>query len=122
MNRPLFEDAPYEGDPDETDVNLRAYFDAMDDERLGEVDLSWSDERLREWDGNFRSDGALMMVCCDRDVRVGEYRKVLAVFLQFRSGAPRTCDRLSRVGQEGPNLEKDVTAQVGLHHSGQNKR
>lgn len=107
MNRPLFEDAPYESDPDETDVNLRAYFDSMDDERLGEVDLSWSDEQLQEWDGNFRSDGALMMVCCDRDVQVAEYRTVLAAFLRFRSGAPRSGARSPRGGQEGRKVQAD---------------
>ena len=84
MTREFFEDAPYESKPDETDVNLRAYFDAMSDAKVAEADLSWSDDELREWDGNFRSDGALMMVCCDRDVRIEEYRRVLAAFLQFR--------------------------------------
>lgn len=84
MTRGFFEDAPYESKPDETDVNLRAYFDAMSDAKVAEADLSWSDDELREWDGNFRSDGALMMVCCDRDVRIEEYRRVLAAFLQFR--------------------------------------
>ena len=84
MTRGFFEDAPYEADPDETDVNLRAYFDAMSDAKVAEADLSWSDEELRDWDGNFRNDGALMMVCCDREVRIEEYRRVLAAFLQFR--------------------------------------
>ena len=85
MSGRLFEDAPYEADPDETDVNLRAYFDTWSDSKAAEVDLAWSDEELREWDGNFRNDGALMMVCCDRDVRIEEYRRVLVAFLQFRS-------------------------------------
>lgn len=80
----LFEDAPYEHPPDETDVNLRAHFDSISTERISEVDLRWSDDRLREWDGNFRSDGCLMMVCCDRDVGIEEYRRVLEAFLAFR--------------------------------------
>ncbi len=84
MTRAYFEDAPYPEAPDETDVNLRAYFDSLSDDRLDEVDLGWSDSELREWDGNFRSDGSLMMVCCDRDVGVAEYRRVLAEFLRFR--------------------------------------
>lgn len=85
MNDRYFEDAPYDEDPDETDVNLRAYFDAMSDEKVGRVDLGWSDAELREWDGNFRSDGSLMIVCCDRDVGIAEYRRVLAAFLRFRA-------------------------------------
>jgi len=37
-----------------------------------------------EWDGNFRSDGALMLVCCERDVDVAEFRRVLEEHLAFR--------------------------------------
>ena len=84
MQTERFEDAPYVHPPDETDVNLRAYFDRFEDSRLDSVDLNWSDDELRQWDGNFRSDGVLMMVCCDRDVEVGEYRRVLKQFLDFR--------------------------------------
>ena len=87
MRKPLFEDAPYEVPPDETDVNLRAYFDSLSEEKLARVNLRWSDTDLMRWDGNFRNDGVLMMVCCDRDVRVGEYRKVLADYLRFRQHA-----------------------------------
>ena len=65
-------------------MNLRAHLEAIPDEKLGRVDLSWEDDRLREWDGNFRSDGCLMMVCCDRDVGIGEYRSALAEYLNFR--------------------------------------
>lgn len=85
MRLKRFEDAPYARAPDETDVNLRAYFDAMDETKVRSVDLDWSDEQLRRWDGNFRNDGALMMVCCDRDVRIDEYRRVLGEFLQFKN-------------------------------------
>jgi hypothetical protein len=85
MSKAYFEDAPYREAPDETDVNLRAYFDSLSDDRVDQVDLDWSDSELREWDGNFRSDGSLMMVCCDRDVGIAEYRRVLAAFLRFRS-------------------------------------
>lgn len=79
-----FEEAPYPHAPDETDVNLRAYFDSLSEDKLRTVDLTWTDEQLRAWDGNFRSDGALMMVCCDRDVEIEEYREVLTEFLKFR--------------------------------------
>ncbi|MCY4594329.1 MAG: hypothetical protein OXC19_05955 [Bryobacterales bacterium] len=84
MQTERFEDAPYAHPPDETDVNLRAYFDRFEDSKLNSVDLRWSDDELRQWDGNFRCDGVLMMVCCDRDVEIAEYRRVLRQFLDFR--------------------------------------
>ena len=64
--------------PDETDISLRAYFSRMSDDRLCEYQDTWSDEQTIAWDGNFRSDGALMLVCCERDVEISEYRQVLA--------------------------------------------
>lgn len=64
--------------PDETDISLRAYFSRMSDARLRDYRDTWSDEQTITWDGNFRSDGALMLVCCERDVEIGEYRLVLA--------------------------------------------
>jgi hypothetical protein len=74
-----------EGEPfDETDVSLRAHFARMSDAKLREYDPTWSDEQVTEWDGNFRSDGALMLVCCERDVDVEEYRQVLAEHLRLR--------------------------------------
>jgi hypothetical protein len=79
-----FEDAPYLEPPDETTVNLRAYFDRMSDEKLREYSPRWTDKQLIDWDGNFRSDGALMLVCCDRDVRTDEYRQVLEECRRFR--------------------------------------
>lgn len=88
MDRPRFEDAPYARPPDETDVNLRAYFDALPDEKLAEYSESWSDEQVASWDGNFRSDGVLMMVCCDRGVDLPEYRAVLGECLRFRGLSP----------------------------------
>lgn len=70
--------------PDETDINFRAYLSRMSDDRLRGYDPAWSDEELMEWDGNFRSDGALMLVCCERDIEVDEYRRVLHEHLQRR--------------------------------------
>ena len=70
--------------PDETDVNLRAYFSRLSDEKLREYDPTWSDERVILWDGNFRSDGALMLVCCERDVQIAEYRAVLQEHIRRR--------------------------------------
>ena len=89
MTNTLFEDAPYDEPPDETDVNLRAYFDSLSEEKLEQLDPDWSDAELRAWDANFRSDGALMIVCCDRDVGIEEYRRVLAEFLRFRGAIAR---------------------------------
>lgn len=70
--------------PDETDISLRAYFSRISDDRLRQYDPAWSDEQLIEWDGNFRSDGALMLVCCERDIEIDEYRTVLAEHIQRR--------------------------------------
>jgi hypothetical protein len=75
---------PGDGPLDETDVSLRAYFTRMTDERLAQYDPSWPDERVIEWDGNFRSDGALMLTCCERDVDAEEYRQVLERHLAYR--------------------------------------
>ena len=62
---------------DETDVNLRAYLESLSAEHLGKYNPDWTDGKVKEWDGNFRSDGALMLVCCERDVEIEEFRKVL---------------------------------------------
>jgi hypothetical protein len=70
---------------DETDVSLRAYLSGFSNERLAEYDPSWTDDQLMAWDGNFRSDGALMLVCCERDVDVGEYRRMLEALQRFRA-------------------------------------
>ena len=72
-----YERLPGDGPLDETDVSLRAYFAGFPDTRIDEFDSTWSDERVIEWDGNFRSDGVLMLVCCERDVDIVDYREVL---------------------------------------------
>jgi hypothetical protein len=73
------------GEPlDETDVSLRAYIARLPEERLARYDPAWTDEQVMAWDGNFRSDGALMLVCCERDVDVAEFRRVLEEYLRFR--------------------------------------
>jgi hypothetical protein len=79
-----FEHLPGDGPLDETDVNLRAYFARLTDEQLAGYDPAWPDERVIEWDGNFRSDGVLMLTCCERDVDIGEYRRVLEKHIAFR--------------------------------------
>lgn len=85
----MSDDIDYErlpaGEPmDETDISLRAYFSRLSDEHLARYDPAWSDEQVVEWDGNFRSDGVLMLVCCERDVDVTEFRRVLEEHLRYR--------------------------------------
>ena len=78
-----YEHMPGDGPLDETDVSLRAYLARLSDERLSQYDPSWTDEQVIDWDGNFRSDGELMLVCCERDVDVQEFREVLEEFLAY---------------------------------------
>jgi hypothetical protein len=82
-----FEHMP--GDPplDETDVALRAYLARLSVDHLALYDPSWTDEKVMDWDGNFRSDGALMLVCCERDVDVHEFRSVLEQHCAVRLGS-----------------------------------
>ncbi|MHC4994157.1 MAG: hypothetical protein ACYTGQ_03800 [Planctomycetota bacterium] len=84
MSEHDLERPPEGAPPDETDINLRAYLSRVSDDKLREYDPAWSDERVIEWDGNFRSDGALMLVCCERDVEVTEYRAVLEEHISRR--------------------------------------
>jgi hypothetical protein len=69
---------------DETDVNLRAYLSRLSNEHLARYDPAWTDQQAIKWDGNFKSDGTLMLVCCERDVDVAEFRRVLEEHLKFR--------------------------------------
>ena len=62
---------------DETEENLSAYLETLSSEHLEMYDPDWNHEEVINWDGNFRSDGALMLVCCERDVEVGEFRKAV---------------------------------------------
>lgn len=80
-----YEHLPAHQPMDETDVSLRAYLAALDDQHLSRYDPVWSDEQVIEWDGNFRSDGALMLVCCERDIDVVEFRRVLEEHLRYRN-------------------------------------
>ena len=79
-----FEQLPGDGPLDETDINLRAYFARLAGDHLAEYDPLWSDDRVIEWDGNFRSDGTLMLTCCERDVDIEEYRQVLERHIAYR--------------------------------------
>jgi len=69
---------------DETDVSLRAYIARLGDDHIAKYDPDWTDEQVMDWDGNFRSDGDLMLVCCERDVEVAEFRQVLEQYLEYR--------------------------------------
>lgn len=79
-----YERLPGDGPMDETDVSLRAYLARLSDEHLAKYDPNWTDEQVMEWDGNFRTDGELMLVCCERDIDVPEFRRVLAKHLEVR--------------------------------------
>jgi hypothetical protein len=83
-----FEKLPGAEPRDETDYALRSYVAGLAQERLALYDPNWTDEQVQEWDGNFRSDGALMLVCCERDVEVTEFRRTVEEFLRFRQSLP----------------------------------
>jgi hypothetical protein len=79
-----FEQEPSNEPMDETSINLRAYFDRMPDEKMEQYSREWSDEQVIRWDDNFRDDGNLMLLCCERDVGIEEYRKVLEECIRYR--------------------------------------
>ena len=82
-----FEELPGAAALDETDRSLRAYVARLSDERLTMYDPTWTDEQVMTWDGNFRSDGALMLVCCERDVEAPEFRRVVEEYLAYRKAS-----------------------------------
>ena len=75
---------PGDGPLDETDVNLRAYLARLTNDHIKEYDSAWPDDRVIEWDGNFRSDCVLMLTCSERDVDVSEFREVLERHIAYR--------------------------------------
>ena len=79
-----YEKMPATLNMDETDINVRAYFSRMSDDRLKEYQPEWTDEQLKAWDGNFRSDGALMLVCCERDIEADDYRQIIEEHIKLR--------------------------------------
>jgi hypothetical protein len=79
-----FEQEPSDEPSDETSINLRAYFDLMPDDKLKQYRPDWTDEQTIAWDNNFRDDGNLMLLCCERDVDVREYRRVLECCINYR--------------------------------------
>jgi len=96
-----------QGEPhDETDVRLRAYLAGFSDARLAEYDPAWTDDQVMKWDGNFRSDGALMLVCCERDVEVDEYRRVIEKLRQFRRNQKGSSGIILGNNPDAPDLEQ----------------
>ena len=88
MEQPVwnFEQQPFVDEyPDETSINLRAYFDRMPDEKMRQYSPEWSDEQVVEWCGDFKDDGSLMIACCERDVEIGEFRRVLGQAIEYRN-------------------------------------
>lgn len=79
-----FEQEPYDEPPDETSRSLRHYLDRMPDVKMRQYRRDWSDDEVVRWDGNFRDDGNLMLVCCEREVDVGEYRRELENCTRYR--------------------------------------
>jgi hypothetical protein len=76
---------PAHGRPyDETDISLRAYVTRIPAAKLDAYDPGFTDEELMAWDGGFREDGDLMLVCCERDVDAVEFRAVVEEFLEYR--------------------------------------
>ena len=86
MQQPIwnFEQEPRTEALDETGVNLRAYFDRLDDAKIQQYQPTWTGEQVIEWDGNFRDDGTLFILCCERDVDIDEYRSVLEQAIAYR--------------------------------------
>jgi hypothetical protein len=86
----------FEGEPpfeemSETGLNLCAYFDAMSDVKLKTYDAAFTDEELMEWDGNFTSDGDLLLPCCEtEDVGPAMYRRYVAQCIAYRARVRKT--------------------------------
>ena len=84
-----FEQEPWEGPHDETDINLRAYFDRMPDDKMLHYRPDWTDEQIVEWDGNFKYDDGtsepeLLLGCSEREVHIPEYRRVIEQAITYR--------------------------------------
>ena len=80
-----FEAEPTREQVSETSFNLAAYFDAMPDAKLATYDPAMNDDDVMAWDGNFTSDGDLLIPCCETDdVDVAMYRRVIAHCIEYR--------------------------------------
>ena len=80
----------FEGEPPfeprtEAGINLCAYFDGMPDAKLETFDPAMSDEELMRWDGNFKSDGDMLLPCTEsEEVDVEMYRRYIAECIRYR--------------------------------------
>lgn len=80
-----YEQEPTDAALNESDINLRAYFDQMPDEKMRQYDPDWSDEQLMKWDGNFTSEGDLLIPCSEStDIDAEIYRQVLEGAIAYR--------------------------------------
>lgn len=69
----------------EAGINLCAYFDAMPDSKLGTWNPEFSDAELMDWDGEFTSDGTLLLPCCEsEEVEPAMYRRFIAACITYR--------------------------------------
>jgi hypothetical protein len=57
----------------------------MSEEKLASYHPGMSDEELMSWDGNFKNDGGLFLVCCDRDVETAEFRREVEACIAYRA-------------------------------------
>jgi len=57
----------------------------MDDDKLQQYSPEWTDEQVIEWDGNFTSEGHLLLLCVMRDVEIDEYRRVIEQCIEYRN-------------------------------------
>ena len=91
MNHPTEPAWNFVGEPrfeemSETGINLCAYFDAMNDTKLMTYEHGFTDEQLMEWDGNFTSDGNLLLPCCEsEEVDVPMYRRFIEQCIRYRN-------------------------------------
>ena len=80
-----FEDERPFPDMSETGVNLCAYFDAMPDEKMQTYRSHFSDDELMAWDGNFTSEGNLLLPCCEsEDASPAMYRTYIEACIRYR--------------------------------------
>ncbi len=106
MEQPIwnFEQEPTTEALDETGVNLRAYFDRVDDVKLQQYRPDWTNEQVIEWDGNFKDDGTLFNrrtwadvkpvtpdgICLDAEGAIWIASPVTAEFVRVREGGEIT--------------------------------
>ena len=66
---------------------MRGFITRADDGKLAEYQPLWSDEQVLNWDGDFKDDGASMLVCGEQDVEVPDFRNLLGEWMEYRDQA-----------------------------------